>query len=576
MESSAEEVRLFATLTVLKLVKSGGKALLPFVPNLVEQLLGLLSTIEPQEINYLYLRASHYNITEEKIDQARSTAVSRSPLMESIERCLDLVDEQAMKELVPRLENSIKTSIGMPSKIGCAGVLVSLATRHSFVFRPYADTFLKTMEKAVLDRNNAVSAAYARSAGYLSRLGTDDALLRVGRFSKDLYFNAEDETRRQVAAEIIYAVSKFAIDRFNALASDFLPFVFFAKHDLDEHVKEQFEKTWVDNVGGSRAVVLYSREINSLSIERLESPKWTIKHTAALTIADVVASSGTSISGANAAVIWPALEKALALKTFDGKEKVLEAFIRFTKESKSLWGEESSIAAQMKKIAIREAKRNNDAYRAHAFASLGEYSEARSDIDMFDEVYNIINPILEELLSNDKMDTTDDTASGDKTHESATITAGIAALFRAVNNKHLDPSPLTHLPKLLEVVKKTSSSTKATVVTKIAFYERTKALFDGLRKRTHTQGPKKYELAIGFFTTLEVFSGSGSEAMRQKRAEAAEMIVQAFTGGVFGMFVEGRETCRRHMKEMATEGRKSERSPTVQLVLDRVLKALDE
>jgi proteasome component ECM29 len=195
---------------------------------------------------------------------------------------------------------------------------------------------------------------------------------------------------------------------------------------------------------------------------------------------------------------------------------------------------------------------------------------------MFDEVYNIINPILEELLSNDKMDTTDDTASGDKTHESATITAGIAALFRAVNIKHLDPSPLTHLPELLEVVKKTSSSTKATVVTKIAFYERTKALFDGLRKRTHTQGSKRYELAIGFFTTLEVFSGSGSEAMRQKRAEAAEMIVQAFIGGVFGMFVERRETCRQHMKEMATEGRKSERSPTVQVVLDRVLKALDE
>jgi proteasome component ECM29 len=371
-------------------------------------------------------------------------------------------------------------------------------------------------------------------------------------------------------------VSKFATDRFNALASDFLPFVFFAKHDLDEQVKEQFEKTWIDNVGGSRAVVLYSREINTLSIQRLESPKWTIKHTAALTIADVVTSSGTSISGANAAVIWPALEKALALKTFDGKEKVLEAFVRFTKESKSLWGEESSIAAQMKKIAIREAKRNNDAYRPHAFASLGEYSEIRSDIDIFDEVYNIINPILEELLSDDKMDMTDDATSGGKTHESTTITASITALFRAVNIKHLDPSPLTHLPKLLEVVKKTSSSTKATVATKIAFYERTKAMFDGLRKRTHSQGSKRYELAIGFFTSLEVFGGSGSEAMRQKRAEAAEMIVEAFIGGVFGTFAEGRETCRQQMKAMATEGRKSERSPTVQAVLDRLLKALDE
>ncbi len=52
-------------------------------------------------------------------------------------------------------------------------------------------------------------------------------------------------------------------------------------------MKEQFEKTWSENVGGSRAVLLYSKEINKISVDRLESPKWTIKHPAALTIADV-------------------------------------------------------------------------------------------------------------------------------------------------------------------------------------------------------------------------------------------------------------------------------------------------
>lgn len=137
-------------------------------------------------------------------------------------------------------------------------------------------------------------------------------------------------------------------------------------------------------------MILYSKEINALSIENLESPKWTIKHTAALTIADVVVSSGSEISGPSAAAIWPALEKALALKTFDGKEKVLEAFVKFTKAGSSLWNAEPSIAAQMKKIAMREAKRQNDVYRPHAFTSLGEYSEARTDIDMFNDVYSIV------------------------------------------------------------------------------------------------------------------------------------------------------------------------------------------
>jgi proteasome component ECM29 len=576
MESSAKEVRHFATVTVLKLIKSGGKALLPFVPELVEQLLGLLSTIEPEEINYIYQRAAQYNLTEAKIDNARSDAVAQSPLMEGIERCLDLLDEPTMKDFAPRLENAVKTTLGMPSKIGCAAVLVSLATRHSFVFRPHADMFLKVIEKAVLDRNNAVSAAYARSAGYLSRLGSDGALLRLSSYSKGLYFNAEDETRRQVAAEITYAVSKFATDRFNALASEFLPFVFFAKHDFDDHVKEQFEKTWSENVGGSRAVLLYSKEIDSISVEHLESPKWTIKHTAALTIADVVDSSGSDISGPNAAAIWPALEKALALKTFDGKEKVLGAFVKFTSSGKSLWNTEPSIAAQMTKIAIREAKRNNEVYRPHAFNSLGEYSEARTDIDMFEEVHSIVVPILEELCSEDKMDTSDDTPSGGKSQESATITASISALFRAVNVKQLDPSPLTHLPLLLEVIEKILPSPKITVAARTALYDRIKSLFDGLRKRTYSQGSSKYELALGFFKSLELPSGSGSETLRMKRGEAGEAIALALTGGVFGMFRDGRDQMKATMKGMVAEGKKDERSPGVRTVLDRITKALDE
>jgi proteasome component ECM29 len=580
IESSAKDVQGFAAVTILKLIKNGGKPLRPFVPTLVEQLLGLLSTLgEFEGIDYLYLRASSNNekYTAEDIDKARSSIVSKSPLMEAIERCLDLLDGPTMKELVPKLENAIKTTIGMPSKIGCAGVLVSLATRHSFVFKPHADVFLKITEKAVLDRNSTVSAAYARAAGYLSRQASDEAILRLAAYSTKLYFNAEDETRRQVSAEIVYAVSKFATDRFNSLASDFLPFVFFAKHDFDDHVKEQFEKTWDENVGGSRAVILYSKEINALSIDNLESPKWTIKHTAALTIADVVISSGSDISGPDAAAIWPALEKALALKTFDGKEKVLSAFVKFTKSGFALWKSEPSIAAQSKKIAIREAKRNNDAYRSHAFTSLGEYAEERTDIDMFDDVYNIIAPILEDYSSEDKMDTTDDNSKGpEKSHESATVTAGIAAIFRAINIKHLDPSPLSHLPELLKLVKLVLASTKVTVSTKLTFYQRTKATFDGLSKQTHPQGSAKYDLALGFFEQLEVASGAGNETLRLARAEAAEMIVKALVGGVFGMFRAGRTECIGSMKEWTVEGRKNERSPGVQAALDRVLKTLEQ
>jgi proteasome component ECM29 len=67
LEASAEEVQLFALKTLLDLVKKGGPMLRPYVPDLVERLLALLSSLEPQEINYLHLNASKYNLTEEKV-----------------------------------------------------------------------------------------------------------------------------------------------------------------------------------------------------------------------------------------------------------------------------------------------------------------------------------------------------------------------------------------------------------------------------------------------------------------------------------------------------------------------------
>lgn len=580
LESPAKEVQKFAYDTLLKLIKSGGKNLLPFIPSLVEQILGLLSTLEPDFINYIHLNAAKYDTTEEKIDEARSRMVSHSPMMEAIERCLDLLDEPTMKLLVPCLENVIKTAVGMPTKVGCSGVLVSLAMRHSYVFRPHSDIFLNDIEKAVLDRNSTVSAAYARAAGYVARLASDQQILKLAAYSKGLYFSAEDETRRQISADIIYAISKFATDRFNALASDFLPFVFMAKHDFDNHVKGQFEKTWEENVGGSRAVLLYLKEILSLSSEHLDSAKWTIKHTAALSIAEVVASIGAEISIVHAEPIWPALEKALALKTFDGKEKILEAFIKLTKSGKLLWEKDAAIASQMKKIAIREAKRNNEIYRPHAFVALGEYAEVRTSIDMFPEVFDIIAPRLEELIDEDKMDTTDDKTPSSTTSiskDAATLTAGITALLRAIPIQILNPSPLIHFPVLTPLLSRVLKSPKVSPSTLSAFYERTKALFTGVHKPTQAQGTNNYHLVSEFFALLGVPSGwaAGSEAVRMKRAEAGGAMALALASGVFGMFDDGREECKAGMMSVLRAVRAEEKAMGVREVLDRAVKLLE-
>jgi proteasome component ECM29 len=158
------------------------------------------------------------------------------------------------------------------------------------------------------------------------------------------------------AAELVLAFAKQASDRFNGLAASILPFVFVGKHDSHAAVKEQFQNTWEEAVGGSRAVLLYLKEILELSSTHLDSPQWTLKHTAARTVADSVMAVSVSegqVSTDAAKLLWPSLEKALGGKTWEGKEVVLAAFVKFVQNAKSWYLKDSAVAAAIVKVSTR-------------------------------------------------------------------------------------------------------------------------------------------------------------------------------------------------------------------------------
>ena len=279
--------------------------------------------------------------------------------MEAVERCLDLLDDETMRSLQPRLESAMKSAVGLPSKVGASRVLVSLSTRRPVVFRPFADDFLKSIERSVVDRNETVASSYAISAGYLARLASDKQILRTIAFAQRLYFESEGDRegtvpRRSISAgEIMFALSKQASDRVNALASSILPFVFVAKHDSNEQVKEQFQNTWDESVGGSRAVLLYLKEILELSGAHLDSPQWVLKHTCARAVADAaiaVAALESKMAENVGELLWPVLEKALGGKTWEGKEVVLSAFVKFVQTGQAYYKPREKVKAAITKV----------------------------------------------------------------------------------------------------------------------------------------------------------------------------------------------------------------------------------
>ncbi|RJE26584.1 Proteasome component Ecm29 [Aspergillus sclerotialis] len=405
--SSVQEVQGFAISALIRMIKKSPRWLLrPFVPHILEEFLNLLSSLEPQAVNYVHLNADKYGLTGQEIDKMRLSSIRTSPMMEVMERYLiDDLDETCMKEFAPKLEGVIRSAVGLPSKVGCSRVLVLLSMRTA-LFQVYADRFLHLLRKCVVDRNDTVSSSYCTSLGYLIRLGSDGQVLKTVEYAKDLYMMAEDASHRVISGELLHAMSKLSNDRFMAFATTALPFIFVSKNDVDDHVREIFERIWQENVGGSRTVSLYIREIVCIISSNLDSPRWAIKHTAALAIANAIMSLGSEIDIATSELVWPALEMSLAGKTWDGKESVIRAFVRFVGHTKTLLQDNKPPRNLIKVIAIREAKRNNPKYRPHALSALGEISKARDDLNFMPDTLSIVSGVLDSLLVDrrDEMD----------------------------------------------------------------------------------------------------------------------------------------------------------------------------
>ncbi|KAG9811503.1 ARM repeat-containing protein, partial [Aureobasidium melanogenum] len=290
--------------------------------------------------------------------------------------------------------------------------------------------------------SSSLSSSYAASSGYVARGASDKQILRLAGFAKKLYFESEGDREQAVprqsiaAAEIMQAISKHANDRFNSLASDLLPFIFFGKHDSHDQVKEIFRNTWEDNVGGSRAISLYLKEILLMAQEYMDSPQWVIKHTAARSVADVTTALASMSSGFDTTtshLIWPVLEKALGGKTWDGKEAVLYAFAKFVEGTKHIYSAEDAVAKTFVKVSdvscltkhasgephiiLREAKRQNVTYRPHAIKGLGLVAASRKDLDLFDAMCDVIKPVFADAVdteNEDNMDVDNGVGAGDK------------------------------------------------------------------------------------------------------------------------------------------------------------------
>jgi proteasome component ECM29 len=115
LNSSAQGVQLFALRSIVKLSEEAGPSLKPMIPEIVDQLLDVLTLLEPQEVNYIGFHVDKKDT--EALDESRFHAVRSSPVMQAVERCIDLADAETMASIAPVIFGKIRRAAGLPTKV---------------------------------------------------------------------------------------------------------------------------------------------------------------------------------------------------------------------------------------------------------------------------------------------------------------------------------------------------------------------------------------------------------------------------------------------------------------------------
>jgi len=410
--SDSEDVKNFALKTILDICKIGNDSIRPFVPKLVDNFINLMSTLEPDVINYLILNADKYNLQHNDIDAKRLRSIGQSPMMDAIEKLLDLLDDNIMDDFISKLQSSIKRSVGLPSKVCGSRVLVTLITKHYELTKPYGDKLLKIAILQIKDKNSTVASSYASAAGYLCRIASISSVVNYSEYINKLYFESEDEKGRELAAIASENVARYSGDKFELVASAFIPLAFIGKYDDNKVIKTNFEREWIENTSGNNnSIKLYLQEIQDYFKKYIDSSKFEIRRTLGRSISslsslidDLNQLSEDSING-----ILQLLLEANKGKSWDGKETVMEALVTFSVKAKTYIDANCELRETIDRAVLVESRRRNKEYQKHAVKLLGKYLHVFPDDKLVETYIDIMTKVLQDksYRMRDNMDSDD-------------------------------------------------------------------------------------------------------------------------------------------------------------------------
>ncbi|XP_023933323.1 proteasome-associated protein ECM29 homolog [Lingula anatina] len=404
--SQVQDVRAVGISTIVKISKNAGALLKPHIPLLVYNLLESVSGLEPQVLNYLSLRIGANQMAQEKLDSARIAASKSSPMMETVNMCIQYVDGSVLPELVPKLTDLIRSGVGLGTKAGCANIVISLTYQCPQDLKQYAGKLMSSLLNGLHDKSATIRKVYATALGYLVKVSKDSSVEKLIQKLKTWYMDKEDESTKSSCGLTLQAITHHAPDVLKRHAAEALPMAFLAMHDKRKRENQQeepenvWEEVWTEGTPGTEAGIrLYLKELVALCQVFLQSQSWHRKAQGALAIKTLASKLGSTLGPPQLGEVMRALLSGLTGRTWPGKETLLTAIsevcvsCRKSIENPPANGgsEQQPTIEQILDFVMKECKKENLAYKMEAVKAMGIVLETYQ-ADRFQELADILYP----------------------------------------------------------------------------------------------------------------------------------------------------------------------------------------
>uniref|UniRef100_A0A3P9P601 Ecm29 proteasome adaptor and scaffold n=2 Tax=Poecilia reticulata TaxID=8081 RepID=A0A3P9P601_POERE len=401
--SNVSEVRSLSIQTLVKISKTAGARLKPHAARLIPALLEALSTLEPQVLNYLSLRATEQE--KSAMDAARLSAAKSSPMMETVNMCLQHLDVSVLGELVPRLCELLKSGVGLGTKGGCASVIVSLTVQCPQDLTPYSGKLMSALLNGIHDRSTVVQKAFAFALGHLVRSAKDSSVEKLLLKLSNWYLEKEEPVYKSSCAQTVHAISHYSPDVLKAHAGVALPLAFLGMHQApgpDEEKGESHDATlwsevWQENVPGSfGGIRLYMTELITITQKALQSQSWKMKAQGAAAMATVAKEQTGSLVAPHLGLVLTALMQGLSGRTWAGKEELLKAIgsvvSKCSAELQKPCSGQPSIP-EVLDVVFKECRKENLLYKMAALRCAADVLHSSKE-DRFTDMAEILFPLI--------------------------------------------------------------------------------------------------------------------------------------------------------------------------------------